>query len=139
MIKRALAVWLLLVAVALGYTLQGDGFSIEFPAEPKKTDVTVWELDHQGNSYRMSVDSIDSSPEQAMADLRAEFDKTFQFVSEEKITVDGVTGKHFHYKINGKSLESVMLVRGNKLYLLMEIVGGSADEAARVVKSLRLR
>ena len=139
MMKRALALWLLLVGVALGYTLQGEGFSIEFPAEPKKTDTAVWELDHQGNSYRLSVDPIDSTPEQTMADIRAEFDKTFQFVSEEKINVDGVTGKLYHYKINGKRLESVMLVRDNKLYLLMEIVGGSPEEAAGVVKSLHLR
>ncbi|MCE7868798.1 hypothetical protein DYH09_00295 [bacterium CPR1] len=139
--KRILTLWLLLAGVALAqswHTLKEEGFQIQFPSEPKKIEAAAWEVDHNSNSYRLSVDTCEGTPDEVFASAKDEFSKSFTFVSEKALTVDGHQAKQFKFTLEGTAIECLMVVKESKLYMLMMIVGGSADEAKKVLSSLHL-
>lgn len=139
--RQACLMFFLLLGVALaqGYKVQGEGFEVTFPVEAKKTGDTVWEADHGDNAYRMSVDSCDKGATETYAEAKAEFTREFKLVSESTGKVGGLPSQRFRFSLRDKYMDCVMVVRGDRLYMLAAISDGQQPEVERVLNSLHLR
>lgn len=138
--RNTVILWLLMLglAIAQGFQLKEKDFEIQLPAEPKKTDATVWEVDHAGNAYRVSVDPCDTTPEATFAQAKTEFSKSFTFVNAVDGKIDGLPSQRQKYTVQGTAMECLMVVREGKMYMVMAIVGGAQADVDKVFSSLHL-